>query len=159
VKASVDLLLVLSSEYLAGLFDSEGSIGAKRTGKSGLTLVLTITNTYLPVLEEVRDTVGYGYFISKKARTFKERTCFEWRTRDHQHVLDFIGRIKEHSRIKRDAIARVEAAVRDHEYKDNGTLKSVDTEILYAFHEIMPLREIGRMLGVHHKSVWRRLET
>ena len=48
--------MVLSSEYLAGLFDSEGSIGAKRTGRSGLTLILLISNTYLPVLEEVRDT-------------------------------------------------------------------------------------------------------
>jgi hypothetical protein len=149
--------LVLSSEYLAGLFDSEGSISAKRTGKSGLTLILTITNTYLPVLEEVKDTVGYGYFISKKARTLKQRTCFEWRTRNHQHVLDFIDRIKEHTRIKRNAIAKVEATVREHHYRENGTLRNIDPEILLAFHEIMPLRQIGRMLGVHHKSVWTKL--
>ena len=149
--------MVLSSEYLAGLFDSEGSIGAKRTGNSGLTLVLTISNTSLPVLEEVRDTVGYGYFISKKAGT-SEKTCYEWRTRDHQHVLDFIGRIKKHARIKREAMEKVEATIREHSYRENnGTLKHVDPEILVAFHEIMPLREIGRILGVHHKSVWRRL--
>ena len=151
--------MVLSSEYLAGLFDSEGTIGAKRTGKSGLTLILMISNTYLPVLEEVRNTVGYGYFISQKARTLKQKTCFEWRTRDHQHVLDFIGRVKKYARIKREAIAEVEAAIREHKYRENnGTLRDVDPEILAAFHEIMPLREIGRMLGVHHKSVWRRLE-
>ena len=150
--------MVLSSEYLAGLFDSEGTIGAKRTGKSGLTLVLMISNTYRPVLEEVKDTVGYGYLISQKARTSKHKTCFEWRTRDHQHVLDFIGRIKKHARIKREAIAEVETAIGEHRYRDNnGTLTGLDPEILAAFHEIMPLREIGRMLGVHHKSVWRRL--
>ncbi|OFX17332.1 hypothetical protein A3K71_00510 [archaeon RBG_16_50_20] len=153
-----DLHLVLSSEYLAGLFDSEGSIGAKRTGKSGLTLVLTISNTYLPVLQEVKDTVGYGYFISKKARTVKQKTCFEWRTRNHHNVLDFIGRIKRHARIKRKAIAEVEASIREHRYSENnGSLGYIDHEILTAFHEIMPLREIGKMLGVHHKSVWRRL--
>ncbi len=150
--------MVLSSEYLAGLFDSEGSIGAKRTGKAGLTLVLTISNTYLPVLEEVRDTVGYGYIISQKARTSREKTCYEWRTRNHQHVLDFIGRVRGNARIKREAVAEVEAAIKGHKYKEsNGTLRDVDPELLAAFHEIMPLREIGRMLGVHHKSVWRRL--
>ena len=104
---------------MAGLFDSEGSIGAKRTGKSGLTLILTISNTYLPVLEEVRDTVGYGYFISKKARTVKEKTCFEWRTWDYHHVLDYIGRVKAHARIKREAIAEVAAAIREHKYSEN----------------------------------------
>ncbi len=149
---------MLSSEYLAGLFNSEGSIGAKRTGKSGLTLVLLISNTYLPILEEVRDTVGYGYIISQKARSLRHKTCFEWRTRNHQHVLDFIGRVEKHARIKRKAISGVAAAIREHKYRENnGTLRHVDREVLAAFHEIMPLREIGRMLGVHHKSVWRKL--
>ncbi len=141
--------MVLSSEYLAGLFDSEGSIAAKQTGKSGLTLVLTISNTYLPVLKEVMDTLGYGYIISQKARSLRQKTCFEWRTRNHRYVLDFIGRIEEHARIKRQAIAEVAAAIREHKYSENnGTLRDVDPEILAALHEIMPLREIGRMLGV-----------
>jgi len=150
--------LVLTSEYLAGLFDSEGTISAKRTGKSALTLTLMISNTYLPILEEVKNTVGYGYLISQKARTSKQKTCFEWRTRNHQHVLDFISRVKKHARIKRKAIAEVEAAIKEHKYRENdGTLRDVEPEFLAAFHEIMPLREIGRMLGVHHKTVWRRL--
>jgi hypothetical protein len=152
--------LVLSSEYLAGLFDSEGTIGAKRTGNSGLTLVLMISNTYRPVLEEVKETVGYGYLVSQQAKTLRQKTCFEWRTRDHRHVMDFIGRIKKHARIKREAIVEVETAIREHRYRENsGSLTDVDPELLAAFHEIMPLREIGRMLGVHHKSVWRKLET
>jgi hypothetical protein len=102
--------------------------------------------------------VGYGYFITQEARRLKHKTCFEWRTRNHQHVLDFIGRIKKHARIKCEAISEVETAVREHKYRENnGTLKHVDPEILVALHEIMPLREIGRILGVHHKSVWRKL--
>ena len=88
----------------------------------------------------------------------KEKTCFEWRTREHHHVLDFIGRVKAHARIKREAISEVAAAIREHKYSENnGTLRDVDPEILAAFHEIMSLREIGRMLGVHHKSVWSKL--
>lgn len=75
-------------------------------------------------------------------------------------MLDFIGRIKKHARIKREAIVEVETAIREHRYRENsGSLTDVDPELLAAFHEIMPLREIGRMLGVHHKSVWRKLET
>ena len=150
--------MVLSNEYLAGLFDSEGSIAATRTGKAGLTLVVLISNTYLPVLREVTATLGYGYIISQKPRSPKHNICYEWRTRNHKQVLDFIGRIESHIRIKREAVSNVAAAIREHEYnEDSGSLRDVDQEFLLAFHEIMPLREIGRMLGVHPKSVWRRL--
>jgi hypothetical protein len=150
--------LVLANEYLAGLFGSEGSIAATRTGKTGLTLVLLISNTYLPVLREVSETVGYGYIISQRPRSPKHNTCYEWRTRNHNQILDFIGRVEKHIRIKRDAVSQVAKAIRGHEYNENsGSTRGVDQEFLIAFHQIMPLREIGRMLGVHPKSVWTRL--
>ena len=150
--------MTLSNEYLAGLFDSEGSIAAKRTGKSGLTLVLLISNTNLPVLHEVRETVGYGYIISQKPRSPKHNTCYEWGTRNHHDILDFVSRVDKRLRIKREDVSRVASAIRGHEYNENvGSLRDVDQEFLVAFHEIMPLSEAGRMLGVHPKSVWRRL--
>ena len=149
---------MLTNEYLAGLFDSEGSIAATRTGKTGLTLVLLISNTYLPVLHEVRETLGYGYIITQKPRSPKHNMCYEWRTRNHNHVLDFIDRVEKHLRIKDEDVSKVAEAIRRHEYNENtGSLRDVDQELLVAFHEIMSLREIGCMLGVHPKSVWRRL--
>jgi hypothetical protein len=152
--------LVLTNEYLAGLFDSEGSIAAVRTGNAGLTLIVLISNTYLPVLHEVRETLGYGYIITQKPRSPKHSTCYEWRTRNHNNVLDFISKVETHIRIKRDTVSKVAAAIREHKYnEESGSLVGVDQEFLVAFHQIMPLREIARMLGVHPKSVWRRLPT
>jgi hypothetical protein len=150
--------LTLSNEYLAGLFDSEGSIAATPTGRTGLTVVLLISNTYLPVLHEVRETLGYGYIITQKPRSPNHNIFYEWRTRNHAQILDFIGRVEENLRIKREAVAKVAKAINEHKYNQNaGTLRGVDQEFLQAFHEIMPLREVGRMLGVHPKSIWRQL--
>jgi len=149
---------VLSNEYVAGLFDGEGCIGAKRHGETALTLTLTISNSYLPVLQELRETLGYGYILSQRPRTRRRKPCYEWRTRDHKQVLDFIRRVKGKIRIKREALAEVESAIRGHKHNENsGSLENIDQEFLVPFHHIMPLSEVGRMLGVHPKSIWRRL--
>jgi len=117
--------LTLSNEYLAGLFDSEGSIAATPTGRTGLTLVLLISNTYLPVLHEVRETLGYGYIITQKPRSPNHNICYEWRTRNHAQILDFIGRVEENLRIKREAVAKVAKAINEHKYNQNaGTLRA-----------------------------------
>ena len=86
--------MVLTNEYLAGLFDSEGSIAATRTGKAGLMVIVLISNTYLPALQEVKETVGYGYIISQKPKSPKHSICYEWKTRNHSQILDFLEMLR-----------------------------------------------------------------
>ena len=45
----------INNEYLAGFFDGEGSIAVNR---QGWKIVISITNTYLPILKEFQKRFG-----------------------------------------------------------------------------------------------------
>ena len=60
--------MVLSKEYLAGLFDGEGHVSITYSPKNGGNhpkLCLKITNTHLPVLLLIKEIYGGNIYANK----------------------------------------------------------------------------------------------
>ena len=62
---------MLSKEYIAGLFDGEGHVSiteSLRKGGNYPKLLIKITNTFLPVLEEIQLIYGGSFYKQPKAK-------------------------------------------------------------------------------------------
>ncbi len=60
-------MLELSVEYIAGLFDGEGHVSITWS-RGNPKLCVKLTNTYLPVLEAVKDVYGGTFYANKKQK-------------------------------------------------------------------------------------------
>ncbi len=75
----------ISLEYLAGLVDADGclTITKSQPSKSWRTInptykiVVSVSNTCLPVIEELREQFG-GFVVTMKARKNSHRVCYQW---------------------------------------------------------------------------------
>lgn len=91
---------MINIEYLAGFFDAEGCIGIYRSKgaknsryKSGfktpcLVRIVSVTNTYRPILEAYKSM--FGGWIHFLKRTGKYKPCYSWTVgskEDIQRVL------------------------------------------------------------------------
>lgn len=56
--------------YFAGFLDGEGSFDFLRTPR------VRVTNTYLPVIKELKHTFGGSWF--KRGHRARSRVCYEW---------------------------------------------------------------------------------
>lgn len=75
---------MLSIEYLAGAFDSEGTIGIHRSTSTGIhrngktyAVQIAVTNTYLPLLMEFRDMFG-GTVTNRKPTGHGVKRRYDW---------------------------------------------------------------------------------
>jgi hypothetical protein len=75
----------LSLEYIAGLFDGEGSIsiyaagaGVRHRPSPYYCLQITITNSHEGVLRAVRESLGCGVIVAVKGGKASRRLCFGW---------------------------------------------------------------------------------
>lgn len=62
---------MLSLEYIAGYFDGEGYVGITKESspyRPGYKVEISLTNTYLPMLQEIQEQLG-GRIASWKPRT------------------------------------------------------------------------------------------
>jgi len=59
--------------YLAGLVDGEGSMSVYANGPR-----LSISNTHLPTLEWVRDSLSYGRVWQLQQSEMATRPCYQW---------------------------------------------------------------------------------
>jgi intein/homing endonuclease len=66
---------MISLEWLAGFFDGEGYIGIAAQGKRHFQLTVEITQTNLPVIEEIQKQFG-GYVYTKRIKTLNTNTCW-----------------------------------------------------------------------------------
>ena len=83
--------MTLSHEYIAGLFDGEGSIVIGKTGPREHELAITITNNYKPVLDEVA--------LQFPGAVNRNRLCWIYRA-GHQAAQEFLEAIYPFLRIK-----------------------------------------------------------
>ena len=61
--------MTLTKEYIAGFFDGEGHVSitwSKRRGMMNPKLCLKLTNTYLPLLESIKEIYGGNIYASPK---------------------------------------------------------------------------------------------
>jgi hypothetical protein len=99
----------LSDEYVAGLFDGEGTVSVycfTQTRKSGNSyrryqLTVVLTNTHRPVLDRIR--VQYGGFIVKHQSRMGRRQCYRWMASAHI-AQRFLSAIQPYAIIKRPVI-------------------------------------------------------
>lgn len=93
--------------YWAGLFDGEGTVGAYQQ-KGYYLLNVSLTNTNIPILEELQRTFGghiqstgikgldrFGYF---------HEPCKRWRTTG-QYTVPFLTAIHPHVVIKKEQVS------------------------------------------------------
>jgi intein-encoded DNA endonuclease-like protein len=98
---------MITKEYIAGLFDGEGTVWVshKHKNKRGyIRADVNITNTYREVLEIIKLMYG-GCILQKKYGEDKKhyKPCFVWTT-SCKKALKFLIDIEPFSIIKRDKI-------------------------------------------------------
>lgn len=86
----------MNRAYLAGILDGEGHIGFCKTRTSYFPRVL-IVNTYLPLLEDIRD--AFGGDVHPLSRREGWKPAFQWRF-SNSRCADFLDSIYPWLRIK-----------------------------------------------------------
>ena len=80
----------INNEYLAGFFDGEGSIAVNR---QGWKIVISITNTYLPILKEFQKRFGGQIDLVKSLNKnhFKSnKKRWHWRIQTKDKMTKFL---------------------------------------------------------------------
>lgn len=93
-------------EYVAGLFDGEGSIGVYRQSRKTRAwgISLRISGAYLPTLEEIVDFTGYGR-IHKVPRPNGGKQVWQWGIQRRSSIADFCENATPFTREKAEQLA------------------------------------------------------
>ena len=83
-----------SSEYFAGFFDGDGSMGIYYGGKGAVRMCIA-TNTYLPVLELYMDKYG-GRINDKLPIRGQRKKCYQWTIGAKAAIRTFLEDIEPH---------------------------------------------------------------
>jgi hypothetical protein len=99
----------LSLDYIAGLFDGEGTIGLG-TYKTGNSIhfqpFVGISNTDRRVIEIVKETLGFGRIYAQKKTDKKD--VFTWYAHTVDEVAEFVRIFKDRSYVKREQLQLME---------------------------------------------------
>jgi DNA-binding XRE family transcriptional regulator len=107
---------MLSKEYVAGLFDGEGTIGVY--GVKGwkemknFAARMALTGTYRPVIEELQETFGFGSVTLQKRQALQRtpgktydprlcKQCWRWGVTNKRDISTFIEAVLPFSREKK----------------------------------------------------------
>lgn len=91
-------LSLADAGYLAGLLDGEGTITLSRRNRNKYrTLVVTVSNTELSILQYVQVTTGVGKITNKRIVKSTHTPSFTYQVANRQ-ALDILGQIAEHLR-------------------------------------------------------------
>lgn len=97
--------------YLAGFFDGEGNVHAAITTGRNVQFILTVTNTSLAVLEELRQcSGGLGTITANphpKGSPTTWATRYNWRIGSKHDLFTFIDAVLPYSRLKRGKLLLV----------------------------------------------------
>lgn len=90
-----------SLSYIAGYFDGEGSIGiywgkGKKDKKGSWRHIVTISNTYLPILSFLHSRFGGALRVGKK-KTKRRRCVYVWALTSWKEIREFLFARKETS--------------------------------------------------------------
>lgn len=98
---------MISDEYTAGFFDGEGSVGCSLGGGDGgkiPTLRVTVSNTYLPVLEELHASYGGRIYRQKPVDASRHKVIWKWCLESTREVFIFLRAISPYLRVKQDVV-------------------------------------------------------
>jgi hypothetical protein len=91
--------------YFAGFFDGEGSCGLyyQNGRKYPPRLEARITNTYVPVLEELKTCFGGNVYCRKKT-PLRHKPVYAWAIVNKEGVRKFLNTIYPYLREKKDKV-------------------------------------------------------
>ena len=119
---------MLSIEYIAGLFDGEGTVGIYRvtngkSDKTNWTSRLNISGSYRPVLEKIHTFCGYGNIYSAKRNkkliatrygSLDTSLCkqgWKWQITNRNDIKNFLSKILPHLHEKKEQVELVLAFI------------------------------------------------
>jgi LAGLIDADG-like domain len=96
---------MISAQYLAGLFDGEGCVVIMRTnfpgGRVGYCVRVSVSNTYKPVLQEVREEFGGSLSGRRPDGNRNKLTLWTWRASGRDSIV-FLRRVYPYLHVKRE---------------------------------------------------------
>uniref|UniRef100_A0A6M3LDG9 Putative HNH homing endonuclease n=1 Tax=viral metagenome TaxID=1070528 RepID=A0A6M3LDG9_9ZZZZ len=131
--------------YLAGFIDGEGTIvidthGGTRTP----SLRLIVANTYLPVLQELREIWGGCLYTKKPQReNWKAGSALEWATRQ---ALEILKEVQPYLHVKREQCQvafKFQETVNPMEHRTRGIPMEVQAFRLELKEEMQALNKKG----------------
>ena len=90
----------LTLAYVAGLFDGEGCFGTSRSPRSGHNFLVSIANTFLPVLLQMQMDYG-GKVYKRKKRQAHWKESYVWALAGRDGQRQFVEALLPHLVIKR----------------------------------------------------------
>lgn len=94
----------LDASYLAGIIDGEGCIStkftwSKRSKNKTVTVWLSVANTYLPLLEWVKEVTGAGGIYAHKGRALW-KPGYHWAIQGKDDVRRVLSAVRPFLKIK-----------------------------------------------------------
>lgn len=143
-------------DYVAGLFDGEGSAGIYQgtRGKYTYSMAnLSISNNHLKTLKIVQEFIGCG-------RIHGHKKHYSLVIRNHHDVARVAGQLIPRCIIKQEKLKRVFAFVESKKWLNDGPLSFVSNDQLYELYvnQGMTGVSIARKFGCSKSAVYKRLK-
>ena len=108
--------------YLAGFMDGEGSIILhRRSDTKNVSLRVSIANTFLPIIETIREMTQLGTVITTIRENQKHKTAYHWNT-NSDAAVSFLEQIAPYLRVKKaqaELAIQFQSGMRDPSTKTN----------------------------------------
>jgi hypothetical protein len=113
-KSEPKILSPTDAAYLAAIIDGEGSVALKdrratRPGASRPSVSLSVSNTYLPLMEWIKKKTAVGHVSKQRSNELGKKQCYVWRVASRSAVLVLQQVIPYMLEKKQRAIAAVES--------------------------------------------------
>ena len=140
--------------YIAGLLDADGCFYANsylRKGRNctSLTVRIQVTNTYLPVLEWVREIVGAGHISSYNDNNSSHKVVYAWILNGHSPIEQFLQGVLPYLIIKKEQAELMLAYVQGRIDKGSERRPSIDNEDQELITMIQSLNRRGVVLSAN----------
>lgn len=147
----------MNIEYIAGFFDGEGSVANSR--KNGIDrYLISIPQTNLQILEEIRIFLGVGSVYSIKKRKEHWKDAWVYRTTNRMDTLTVLRKIVDSLIIKK-SIALTAINYLENYKRKRLHLKKVDInfekKVLNLIEQGDSYRKIGKDLNISRQTVYK----
>lgn len=148
---------MITKEYIVGFLDADGTI-TYGYYNGCLRVRVQIANTFRPVLDLIREVVGYGCIYENKSTVragYKRSWQFSIQAFDE--VIKFLEWVFPLLIVKKEKASKALKEIK--EYKRRTSWKDFDkNEVTKLYEELGSLRAVGRKLGITHKTVRKILD-
>lgn len=145
--------------YIAGFFDGEGSVVIQKNRAKYLRIIITVPNTDLNVLQEMKEFTNLGniYKVTKRQEHWKD--AWVWIIQRRFEVIHFIDTIKKYTLVKKEKLIKAKKEMSNYKWRTTFEDKEIQSKI-EKFAKECPsksLREIGREIGISHETIRKYL--